>query len=458
MEVSWSWEQDEELRGLFDKIGPDLSNKKQKWWDDLAASSRTLQGFSGRQLLARWQVVRLLPGLEYKSVSSSPSTCSFNTDAKNTKNVPGKQEFGRAAGRDTRSASSPAAVATSTAAAGRRPVSAAAAVRISATRQSAVGQLRQSALASSHTPLLAFSKTQPSKLPAPSISKQGAPTSPNAVTADDTNETTEGGTSETAVEQGVSGEDDSIVIHVCDENRGINKDFTCRKDVLLSEMAYFRSYLNGSESCEDIDISVHCDIQIFQWLIKYLNEPAAPPSLDTGSVISILISSQFLKMDRLVQLCLDYVCHNLPEILKMPIDLNCLNQDLLTALSARVSVDQLDELVAADRKDKIVSKMYMKKLEALLQADDHQLMRCALCGKLLAVKDRGSLVCGKAKLFIGFHGDVVAEHVPSSAWDINKYLLDLRARKLSWRQVVAENFSARPTLLISLRKPSSDSS
>jgi hypothetical protein len=80
--------------------------------------------------------------------------------------------------------------------------------------------------------------------------------------------------------------------------------------------------------------------------------------------------------------------------------------------------------------------MYMKKLEALLQSDEHQLMRCALCSKLLAVKDRGNLVCSKAKLFIGFHGDVVAEHVPSASWDINKYLLDLRARKLSWRQVL----------------------
>ena len=34
------------------------------------------------------------------------------------------------------------------------------------------------------------------------------------------------------------------------------------QDVLLAEMAYFRSYLNGSESCDDIDISVHCDIQV----------------------------------------------------------------------------------------------------------------------------------------------------------------------------------------------------
>jgi hypothetical protein len=66
--------------------------------------------------------------------------------------------------------------------------------------------------------------------------------------------------------------------------------------------------------------------QIFQWLIKYLNEPGCPPPLDTTNVISILISSQFLKMSSLVDMCLAYVCGNLNEILKMPIDLNCLNQ------------------------------------------------------------------------------------------------------------------------------------
>ncbi len=44
-------------------------------------------------------------------------------------------------------------------------------------------------------------------------------------------------------------------------------------------------------------------------------------------------------------------------------------------------------------------------------------------------------MCAKAKIFIDFHGNVIAEHVPSVRWDINKYLLALRARKLSWRQV-----------------------
>ena len=53
-----------------------------------------------------------------------------------------------------------------------------------------------------------------------------------------------------------------IVIHVCDEGRRLTHDFRCPKHVLLSEMAYFRSYLDGTESADDIDISVHCDMQV----------------------------------------------------------------------------------------------------------------------------------------------------------------------------------------------------
>lgn len=35
-------------------------------------------------------------------------------------------------------------------------------------------------------------------------------------------------------------------------------------------MKYFEKYLNEATSLEDIDISVHCDIKIFEWLISYI--------------------------------------------------------------------------------------------------------------------------------------------------------------------------------------------
>lgn len=92
------------------------------------------------------------------------------------------------------------------------------------------------------------------------------------------------------------------MIHVFDENRKINKDFTCEKEMLITHMKYFEKYLTEATSVDDIDISVHCDIKIFEWLMKYLKmkeggsfeQDQTPPKLDIKNVISILISSDFL--------------------------------------------------------------------------------------------------------------------------------------------------------------------
>jgi Domain of unknown function (DUF3342) len=89
---------------------------------------------------------------------------------------------------------------------------------------------------------------------------------------------------------------------VFDENRKVNKDFTCEKEMLITHMKYFEKYLTEATSVDDIDISVHCDIKIFEWLMKYLkmkeggnSDPdQPPPKLDIKNVISILISSDFL--------------------------------------------------------------------------------------------------------------------------------------------------------------------
>lgn len=99
-----------------------------------------------------------------------------------------------------------------------------------------------------------------------------------------------------------------IVIHVSDENRGITRDVTCNRNLLIDGMAYFRvqvassstlvhslafptqtisscpirlcaqSYLSGNNG-DEVDISVHCDVNIFEWLVRFLknvgtaNEP-----------------------------------------------------------------------------------------------------------------------------------------------------------------------------------------
>ncbi|GLD64309.1 uncharacterized protein AKAME5_002925600, partial [Lates japonicus] len=100
--------------------------------------------------------------------------------------------------------------------------------------------------------------------------------------------------------------DPNMVIHVCDETKNLKQDFTCPRDLLVKEMRYFAEYLSvDPQRWEEVDISVHCDVQIFDWLMNYVRRNSAgegnkdKPRLEPSNVISILISSEFLKMDTL---------------------------------------------------------------------------------------------------------------------------------------------------------------
>jgi len=57
-------------------------------------------------------------------------------------------------------------------------------------------------------------------------------------------------------------------------------------------MKYFEKYLSNEKLLNEIDISVHCDIQIFEWLMNYIN--SLNPELEIKTAVSILISSDFL--------------------------------------------------------------------------------------------------------------------------------------------------------------------
>lgn len=79
----------------------------------------------------------------------------------------------------------------------------------------------------------------------------------------------------------------------------MNKDFKCDRVLLLNNMKYFEKYLADSKNLDDIDISVHCDINIFDWLMRYVHRKE--PKLEIKNSVSILISSDFLQMAQLVE-------------------------------------------------------------------------------------------------------------------------------------------------------------
>lgn len=51
----------------------------------------------------------------------------------------------------------------------------------------------------------------------------------------------------------------------------MKQDFLCPRDLLVNEMKYFAEYLSlEPQRWEEVDISVHCDVQIFDWLMRYV--------------------------------------------------------------------------------------------------------------------------------------------------------------------------------------------
>lgn len=86
--------------------------------------------------------------------------------------------------------------------------------------------------------------------------------------------------------------------------KGISKDFMCPQKLLVVKMGYFADVTAG-QRLEDMDISVHCDLQIFEWLIRWVKKDTLSeelwPFLDASNVIPILVSAGFLMVTFFVQ-------------------------------------------------------------------------------------------------------------------------------------------------------------
>lgn len=241
----------------------------------------------------------------------------------------------------------------------------------------------------------------------------------------------------------------NMVIHVCDEAKSLKEDFICPRDLLISEMKYFAEYLSmDAQRWEEVDISVHCDVHIFNWLIKYVkrntkeNKDCEIPTLEPGNVISILISSEFLKMDSLVEQCIQYCHRNMNAIVAAPCNMNCINANLLTRIADLFTHNEIDDL--KDKKDKFRSKLFCKKIERLFDPEHINpdsrnnaatLYRCCLCKKLLTRETERRIPCIPGKINVDRHGNIIYVHIRDKTWDVHEYLNSLFEELKSWRDV-----------------------
>ncbi|RKO94303.1 hypothetical protein BDK51DRAFT_29494 [Blyttiomyces helicus] len=140
-------------------------------------------------------------------------------------------------------------------------------------------------------------------------------------------------------------------------------------------MRYFSSYLQDHASNSIIDIDVHCDIEVFEWLMSHITRKR--PALEPRTAISILISSNFLQMASLENTCLKYI-H-----------------------------DMINDVVRGTPGWRgIRLRMVQRKVRAF-----------GLCSKIYARSHEETLYCDAAKAKVGFRGELTLTHQSHSPVD-----------------------------------------
>jgi hypothetical protein len=61
---------------------------------------------------------------------------------------------------------------------------------------------------------------------------------------------------------------------VKDDAKSKRKEFLCSRTVLVAHMKYFEKFLSQTdfENENEICITVHCDLEVFEWLMAYVHQ------------------------------------------------------------------------------------------------------------------------------------------------------------------------------------------
>ncbi|XP_030385717.1 uncharacterized protein KIAA1841 homolog isoform X2 [Scaptodrosophila lebanonensis] len=249
-----------------------------------------------------------------------------------------------------------------------------------------------------------------------------------------------------------------VVIHVCDEVKNTSRDFTCPQSLLVSKMGYFADVTAG-QRLDEMDISVHCDIQIFDWLMKWIkhsaqsHELSAPPSqsassssgpqLDGNNVVPILVSASFLQMEPLLLECLAFCHAHLSEVVRTSTNLSCLNDALVTRLAAMFTNLELE--MVRDKKERVTPRLWTKLIQSLCEPDPEALrghfysisglFRCARCFNCVTNTMKSYVNCLVNHIRLNRWGQLVSHHVRDTSWDLNIYILQQFKELKSWRKV-----------------------
>lgn len=157
----------------------------------------------------------------------------------------------------------------------------------------------------------------------------------------------------------------------------------------------------------------------------------------------MLVSAAFLRMEPLFSECLLYCHEHMNDILKTSTSLSCLNDAVLTRLSAMYTNREVEAI--KDRKDKLQSRLFCKLIQVLCETEPEALrghycsfakiFRCSRCFQLVSPAVEENVPCIPPCMRLGIDGFVTNHHVRDSGWSLTEYVAQLQRNLKSWRKV-----------------------
>ena len=230
----------------------------------------------------------------------------------------------------------------------------------------------------------------------------------------------------TALSMYSSEQNPEIPIEVVDPN-GSTKKFYCSFQLLTSGMPYFRKVFgkvdNSKFHKKDVDISVQCDISVFDILLEYVQNSdyliLENKRVDHKTLIGLLIASDHLGMTGFFEIALEYFSKNLGNIVKKVSNLHHITDSIfvrLVKLKKNSVLECFDGLPASKTQQRIFRLL----CQNLVENDSEGLFRCKNCGKLLLSRIKNYEICSKQN--ISFFGEVIKKHEIDESFDLNQHL------------------------------------
>ena len=96
-----------------------------------------------------------------------------------------------------------------------------------------------------------------------------------------------------------------IPIKVIDDAHKQEKDYEIEKDVIMKFLHYFEQPSLDGNRIEDIDVSIHCDIKVFEWLINYIQQRGTLTKAEKHRFLTQNFKIQKQLKDETITSCVD---------------------------------------------------------------------------------------------------------------------------------------------------------